>query len=192
MAYSSGPGPTFGSLSWLALLSSAKDIIVLDSLGGLTPHISSETRMMTRFNTLSHPRPGFFLWKLSPKSPLNKQLSQEPLTQAPPLGRHIVATCINSETSLPPRTKGLIANLRSDATARERVFSGRRFRARILGRSASHMNKGRGGFGGGFAGSPFWLKLTPPAIEGTLATLDLANTAAAGVLSHSLGLAQNH
>lgn len=172
---------------------------MLDCLGGLTPHISSETRMTTCSSILSHPRPGFFLWKLSPKSPLNKQLSQEPLTQAPPLGRHIVATFINSVISLPPRTKGLIANLRSDVTARERVLSGRRFRARILGRSASHVNKGRGGFGGGFAGSPFWLKRTPPTfilaaigIEGTLATLDLANTAAAGLLSHSLCLARNH
>lgn len=171
---------------------------MLDCLGGPTPHISSETRIMTCSNTLSHSRPGFFLWKLSPQSPLNKQLSQESLTQAPPLGRHIVATFINSMTSLPPRTKGLIANLRSDATAKERVVRSGRFRARIHGRSAFHMKKGRGGFGGGFAGSPFWLKLTPPTfflaaigIEGTLATLDLTDMAVAGraLLSHSFGLA---
>lgn len=191
-------GPSFRSLSWLALLPSTKDIIVLDCLGGPTPHISSETRIMTCSNTLSHSRPGFFLCKLSPQSPLNKQLSQESLTQAPPLGRHIVATFINSVTSLSPRTKGLIANLRSDATAKERVLRGGRFRARIHGRSASHMKKGRGGFGGGFAGSLFWLKLTPPTyilaaigIEGTLATLDLTDMAVAGraLLSHSFGLA---
>lgn len=60
------------------------------------------------------------------------------------------------------------------------------------------MKKGRGGFGGGFAGSLFWLKLTLPTyilaaigIEGTLATLDLTDMAVAGraLLSHSFGLA---
>lgn len=95
---------SFGSLSWLALLPSAKDIIVLDCLGGITPHMSPETRVMRCPSSLSHPRPGFFLWQFFPKSPLNKQLSQEPLAQAPPLGKDIVATFINSVTSLPPRT----------------------------------------------------------------------------------------
>lgn len=102
-AYSSGSGPSFGSLSWLAFLPSTKDI-VLDCLGDITRHISPETRVMRCSRTLSHLRPGFFLWKLSPKGPLHKQLSQEPLTQAPPQGKHIVATFINSVTSLPPRT----------------------------------------------------------------------------------------
>lgn len=110
-------GPSFGSLSCLTLLSSAKDVNCAGLSGWHnTPpntHISPETRVMRCASTLSHPRPGFFLWKLSPKSPLNKHLSQEPWTQAPPPGNHIVATFINCVTPLPPRTTGLITNLRT-------------------------------------------------------------------------------
>lgn len=47
-------GLSFGSLSWLvALYSSAKDIIGLDFLGGITPHISPETRVMRCSSTVS-------------------------------------------------------------------------------------------------------------------------------------------